>query len=300
VVIIASATARRIVSGLQLFAQRYDATSASLGISLDTLESRRQTEVMEELEEERDESLALPAHQNEATPPSRRDPIVVSAQLTTPLPADTSAGDEPVIVWDLPPFDDLVNIETQPLPDSVEESDPAELPTMPAETAGVTYDDDVTRRLIWSRPAAYRQTPVTSGDEVTTRLTRHRKTATTGDGSSTTTSAGGAVDRVEEAWTYTEKIETISEPPPEAMVVDAGPPVVVPTRTVPILTTFVDEPHHVSDHDSPARGSSRPAADGARVISVLTPNSLTSPGDGQLPKSGGGSGSGDHYHSSTF
>jgi DNA-directed RNA polymerase specialized sigma24 family protein len=326
--ITASATRKRIVSGLQLFAQRYEAASASLGISLDTLEGGLRTEVTEEVEEE--ELFALPGQRDEATPPppslpSHREPIVVSAAVTNPLLLeDTGAGEEPVIVWDLPPFDDVVNIETQPLPDFVEASEPAEPSIAQEEPAGETaLDDMVTRRLVWSRPSAHRQTPVTPGDEVTTRLEkpRRRSAAIVGDASSTSfsssSSAGAATtsnsgsgtvgDRVvaetlEETWTYTEKIETISEPPPEALIVDAGPPVDL-TRTVPILTTFDKEPPLGADHsDSPVTslGSSRAiAGDEARVISVLTPTGATSPGDMQRHSDGNGeSGSGDQYHSS--
>jgi hypothetical protein len=82
--------------------------------------------------------------------------------------------------------------------------------------------------------------------------------------------------------------------------VDAAPPV-VPTRTVPILTTFDKESHLGSDHASPAPGvgSRRSiAGEGARVISVLTPTGTTSPGDMQVHNSGepSGSRSGDRYH----
>jgi hypothetical protein len=321
--ITASATRKRIVSGLQLFAQRYEAASASLGISLDTLEGGRRTEVMEDLEEEED-LFALPGQRDEATPPpslpSYREPVVVSAAVTNPLPLeDTGAGDEAVVVWDLPPFDDVVNIETQPLPDIVEaSSEPAEPYAAQEEAGGAAVDNEVTRRLVWSRPPAYRQTPVPPGDEVTTRLDkpRRRSAATVGDASpaasssssagATTSSSGGraAGDRVEEEWTYTEKLETISEPPPEALVVDAGPPV-VPTRTVPILTTLDEKPHLGTDYDnSPGAtlDSSRSiAGDEARVISVLTPNGAASSGDMRLNSDGStGSGSDDQYHSSAF
>jgi hypothetical protein len=107
---------------------------------------------------------------------------------------------------------------------------------------------------------------------------------------------------LEETWTYTENIETISEPPPEALVVDAGPPVTA-TRTVPILTTFDQEPHLGGNQsDSPAHslGSTRAiAGDGARIISVLTPNGAASPGDMQLHSDDSSeSGSGDRYQSS--
>jgi DNA-directed RNA polymerase specialized sigma24 family protein len=325
--ITASATRKRIVSGLQLFAQRYEAASASLGISLDTLESGHRTEVTPEGPEE--DLFALPGQRNEATPPpsslpSHREPVVVSAQLTKPLPPeDTGAGDEPVIVWDLPPFDEVVNIETQPLPDIVEASELAESTATAHEegAGGAVVDNEVTRRLVWSRPAAHRQTPVIAGDEVTTRLDKpRRRSAATVEGapsasssSSSSSSAGtgaapgnsgdeAARDKVEEEWTYTEKLETISEPPPEALVVDAAPPV-VSTRTVPILTDLGKEPHVGSDHaDSPAFGlGSRKsvAGEGARVISVLTPTGATSPEDMQVHNSGesGGSGSGDRYQS---
>jgi DNA-directed RNA polymerase specialized sigma24 family protein len=336
--ITASATRKRIVSGLQLFAQRYEAASASLGISLDALEGGRRTEVMEDVEVVEEDLFALPGQRDEATPslpplpsvPSHREPIVVSAAVTNPLPApeDVGAGDEAVVVWDLPPFDDIVNIETQPLPNIVDAaSEPAEPSTAQEEAGAAAFDDEVTRRLVWSRPAAYRQTPVTPGDEVTTRLDkpRRRSAATVGPASSASSSSstssaaaaaagnsGGraaAEDKVvEEEWTYTEQLETISEPPPEELVVDAGPPVVVVTRTVPILTTCDEAPDHAgTDHDnSPGAtlDSSRSiAGDEARVISVLTPTGgAASSGDMRLDSNGSsGSGSDDQYrHSSAF
>jgi len=128
-------------------------------------------------------------------------------------------------------------------------------------------------------------------------------------------SPAGEASVVEE-WTYMEKLETISEPPPEALVVDAAPTPVSPTRTVPILTTLDDdegEPQHGGgDHDdspAPGLGSSSPITgdNEARVISVLTPSGSTSTGDMRHHNSDGGSGSGDqqqyqqqHHHSSAF
>jgi hypothetical protein len=323
--ITASATRKRIVSGLQLFAQRYEAASASLGISLDMMEGARRTEVTEDMEDE--ELFALTGQRDEATPPplpSHREPVVVSAAMTNPLPLeDTGAGEEPVIVWDLPPFEDVVNIETQPLPDPGEVSELEEATAAQEEAGGVNPEDVVTRRLVWSRPAASRHTPVTPGDEVTTRLEkpRRRSAATVGDapsssasssssssaGAATSNSGGAAVeDRVketlEETWTYTENIETISEPPPEALTVDAGPPV-ASTRTVPVLTTLDKGPRLGASHsESPAPdlglSTETIAGDGeARIISVLTPpTETTSPGDMPLHSNGSGeSGSGDQY-----
>jgi hypothetical protein len=237
-------------------------------------------------------------------------------------PEDTGAGNEPVVVWDLPPFEDVVNVESLPLSGTVdaviESTEPAGALDVAGGAAAAMPEEQITRRLIWSRPSAHRQTPVPSGDDVTTRLDKPRRRSAASVGPAPAPAAGATAGeaRVVEEWTYTEKLETISEPPPEALIVDAGPPPAVPTRTVPILTTLSDneeEPEHsggdLDDSPAPGLGSSRPIAgdDEARVISVLTPSGSTPAEDMRMHSSDGGSGPGDqyqqqqqHHHSSAF
>ncbi|MGO8946413.1 MAG: RNA polymerase sigma factor [Ktedonobacterales bacterium] len=282
-----SATRRRIVSGLQLFSQRYEAASASLGISLEALEGGYEAD-------EANEPFALPEDEAAAIP-SYREPIVVSARLTDPLPLDISVTEETTIVWDLPPFADLA--EARPsAPVSLEAVPPPAAVAEPVEESRAITEEEVTRRLMWSRPSAYRRTPVTSGEAVTTRLIRPSQSDDAGNSSSSASPSGSMA----EVWTYTEDIETLTEPPPPALVVEAGEPVgttnVQPeqARTVPILTNHAP-PASIDDEEPASLGSS--ISDGeARVISVLTPASPNSSEDSQTPK--GRTGPGDLYRPS--
>ena len=284
--ITASATRRRIVEGLQLFAQRYEAATASLGIAIGALDGE-QTEDMDD----RSETLEAPtgSREGESSFPAQREPIVVSARLDTRPPIEVS--EESTVIWDLPPFDDLVDVAaTQPIaPEGVlEMEEPYPVPTDSAEAAGPEpryaedeRADEETRRLIWSRPVAYRQTPIGSGDDVTIRLPRRPASSQTV--TSDVDTKENKEERFVEAGAVVE-VETMTEPPPAALVVDAdepgvpGEPVAAESsapRTVPILTT--------ADVMSPGNsvrlvslGSGMPLGE-AREISVLTPDSPDSP-----------------------
>ena len=277
--ITSSATRRRIVSGLQLFAQRYEAATASLGISLEALEGTEPSEA-------ESETYALSDSADDASAnsiPSQRPPIVVSAELTTPLRMDSAVSEDTTIVWDLPPFVDAVDTPSQiaTLPEAEADEEP--------RTAA---EHEVTRRLMWSHPAAYRQTPITSGDAVTTRLTRSSQSNTSAH------SAANPAGNMDEVWMYSENIETIAEPPPPDLVVDAVDPVetaIEPkpeeARTVPILTTYAAAPPATTDDakDNPVLRGSSSSVGQARLISVLTPASLE---DSPMVKSEPG----DQYH----
>jgi RNA polymerase sigma factor (sigma-70 family) len=188
--ITSSATRRRIVEGLQLFAQRYEAATASLGLSLDfdTLEDDR----TEQTAGGRGEVLepSAPAGNPDRRPsfPAQREPVVVSARLDPP-PSPVEANEESTIIWDLPPFAAV----TAPFS-----------PTIAAEVDEAAAE--VTRRLVWSRPAANRRTPVTSGDEVTTRLIRP---------------IPAEPENAPPPVIPEREVEIITTPPPEALVVDA-------------------------------------------------------------------------------
>ncbi len=97
---------------------------------------------------------------------------------------------------------------------------------------------------------------------------------------------------------YSENIETIAEPPPPDLVVDAVDPVetaIEPkpeeARTVPILTTYAAAPPATTDDakDNPVLRGSSSSVGQARLISVLTPASLE---DSPMVKSEPG----DQYH----
>lgn len=281
-----SATRRRIVSGLQLFAQRYEAVTASLGISLDTLEGTQTAE-----DEEEPFTLSAGAESDGAI---YREPIVVSAPLTAPLRMDTGVSEETTVVWDLPPFADFN--ENQPQVDSAIVSAPVEEPRTTAE-------EEVTRRLMWSRPSAHRQTPITSGDAVTTRLTRPAPATARED------SSAMSAEKMHEVWTYSEHIETIIEPPPPNLVVDAAEPVrTVPVesdqaRVVPILTTHANQavplPGSLQSQESHLDAENSQGNENGqigdvtpthvartRIISVLTPVPTMSPEDTQVLQAG--------------
>ena len=221
--ITSSATRRRIVEGLQLFAQRYEAATASLGISLDfdTMEDDR----TEQMAGGRGEVLEPPPTaakpDRQPTFPAQREPVVVSARLDPPLPVEVS--EESTVIWDLPPFADVAHT----LP-------PVQSSTPDVEEAGL----EVTKRLVWSRPAASRRMPVMSGDDVTARLIRPVHTAPE-------SAPSPALPERE--------VEIMTIPPPEALVVDAdqssqsqtdGAEATLPRATprlVPILTPVVAE-----------------------------------------------------------
>ena len=190
--ITSSATRRRIVEGLQLFAQRYEAATASLGISLDfdTLEGDRTEQTAGGRGEVLEPSATAGNPDRQPSFPAQREPVVVSARLDPP-PSPVEANEESTVIWDLPPFAAV----TAPFSPTV-----AATPDVDEAAA------EVTRRLVWSRPAANRRTPVTSGDDVTTRLIRPIPTEPE--------SAPPPVMPERE-------VEVITTPPPEALVVDA-------------------------------------------------------------------------------
>jgi RNA polymerase sigma factor (sigma-70 family) len=292
--ITASATRRRIVEGLQLFAQRYEAATASLGIAIGTLDGE-QTEDMDDMSER----LEAPAGSREDEPsfPAQREPIVVSARLDTRPPLEI--GEESTVIWDLPPFDDLVDAATtQPVApgDIAEAGEPYFDSTASLEAAGPEpkYAEDeraeeVTRRLIWSRPVAHRHTPVGSGDDVTIRLPRRPVSR------QTQPPDVGAKENKEEQ--PAAEVETMTEPPPAALVVDADEPSVpmadTPSapRTVPILTT-ADVTSSGNGGRLVSLSSGMPRGE-PREISVLTTDSSMSPAPDELY-----SDSADQYQSS--
>jgi RNA polymerase sigma factor (sigma-70 family) len=219
--ITSSATRRRIVEGLQLFAQRYEAATASLGISLDfdTMEG----EQTEQITGGRGEVLEPPATADKPDRqpafPAQREPVVVSARLDATLPVEVS--EESTVIWDLPPFTEV----TAPLP-----------PIVPAAPDADEAALEVTKRLVWSRPAANRRAPATSGDEVTTRLIRPVHTEPE---SAMPTAMPG------------QEVEIIATPPPEALVVDADQP----------------------EEDQSSRGEPSLLQPAPRMVPILTPAS---------------------------
>ncbi|MGH2515184.1 MAG: RNA polymerase sigma factor [Ktedonobacterales bacterium] len=85
-----SATRRRIVQGLQLFAQRYEAAAASLGLSLEALAPDTPHATMPPIRER-----TAPAAPLAAAPPT--EAALEDARVA-------SVEDQPTVAWDTPPF----------------------------------------------------------------------------------------------------------------------------------------------------------------------------------------------------
>jgi DNA-directed RNA polymerase specialized sigma24 family protein len=269
--ITASATRRRIVQGLQLFAQRYEAATASLGLSLDTLDQPP---------DEATETLEAPAGApGEAAIPSQRGPIVVSARITAPLDA-SALSEEPTVVWDLPPFAGMM-----PTAQSATVS-PADAAHAEADEAAVALEDALTRRVVWSRPPtphvpnaatasdasadAPLPAPGYSGDDVTVRVPRPYLASE--DSSAGQMDEASGANGGNDAPALVEA-ETLHVPPPAAMVVEAEPAGPRTARTVPVLTTA--ETGHTA-------GPANALPDGARIISVLTAPPSTQADEGEF------------------